>query len=119
MTGSVGAATATTVTIVTTCEKYNGSTWSATTSVPAALGFSSAAGTQSDATICGGTNGTANYNTTYTFNGTTFSTRNSMSTARFAAQASTGGSSGSLLVAGGAQNFASPTVLSSTEEYST
>jgi hypothetical protein len=119
MTGVTSSPSSTTPTFVSTSEKFNGSTWSITASVPTTLGRSTAAGTQSDTTICGGTNGTTDYSSTYNFNGTAFVTRNNMLIARNLAQASTGGSSSSLLVAGGAQNYASPSLLSSTEEYST
>lgn len=120
MTGNTAAPSSTTLSIVTTNEKFNGSTWSSAAVVPAALGISSAAGTQSDTTICGGYN-TADTNSVFNFNGVAWGIRDSMPAARNSAQGSTGGSANSLLVTGGVQGSPnSPsTILSSTVEYST
>ena len=121
MTGNIASITGTTPSIVTNSEKFNGSTWSSTASVPLALGWSSAAGTQSDTTICGGNNGTINYSSVFNFNGVAWGIRDSMSTARNSAQASTGGSANSLLVTGGIQGPPNTpsSILSTTEEYGT
>lgn len=97
--GAVGSGSAPSFT-TNSVEKYNGSTWSASTNAPFTR-QSGGAGTQNDALVFSQNDGSSFYNSTYAFNGTTWSTRDNMLTTRALGQWGSNATSSAAWSAGG------------------
>jgi hypothetical protein len=88
--------------VVASCYYWNGSTWSARTSLPAIRSYlNGGAGTTSAAYCFGGYNNTAGTNTIYSHNGSTWSTSSATLTANSQYNSSCGSSASSLCQIGG------------------
>ena len=102
----------------TTSIEYDGTNWTTSAAIPLSRYYLMGSGTQTASLIFGGYSSPTNdVSSTSGYDGTAFSTRPSMGTARYGAGPTTAGTTTSSIAAGGGRNPQSPAAQSISEEF--